>query len=357
VGFDALVLEASPRMLALGAVLQLWPHGVQVLDQVGVGESIRSEGGQMQGLEFLTSKGRRLLRIDWGTADTIAISRARLHEILADAVGIDAIRLGSAVTGFEQDDSGVTAHLADGSVERGAVLVGAEGLKSKIRDQLVGPVEERYVGQGWGGLVSIDDTTVPVGDTWNIFGPGARAGFLHVKPGVLGWNTLLNVPEDEDVGGKEEALERFRGWPTPLERTLEAVPPEAFFIRPIKDFAPVEKWGEGRVTLLGDAIHPTTPAQGRGISECMESAHVLAKELARAVNLSDSARTAAALRAYEAKRRPQTATVTEASIKIMRMGTLKNPIASFGRNTFFRVAGPFLSKKMTEDIHRTVEPL
>jgi 2-polyprenyl-6-methoxyphenol hydroxylase-like FAD-dependent oxidoreductase len=357
VGFDPLVFEAAPRLLPHGSVLQLWPHGVQGLRAVGVGDAVLAGSGRIHRLEFHNRKGSRLLIVTADVEDSIAISRVHLHETLGRAVGDERIRTGSAVVGFEQDGKGVTARLADGGEERGAVLIGADGLDSNLRGMIAGPVEMRYVGKGWGGLAQLDDAPVPVGVSWNIFGRGARVGVLQMKPGVIGWNSVLKVPEDEDIGGKDEALAYYRGWPDPVEAVLQASGAKTFFVRSIRDFVPIDKWGERRVTLLGDAAHATTPAQGRGVSEAVEDAIVLANRLARARDLADGERTSNALRSYEGQRMPETKKVTEGSMRVMRMGLLSNPVQIAGRNAFFRVAGPMLSKRMMEDLYRTIEPL
>jgi 2-polyprenyl-6-methoxyphenol hydroxylase-like FAD-dependent oxidoreductase len=358
VGFDPLVLEAAPRLLPFGSVLQLWPVGVQGLRAVGIGDDVVALSGWIGALEFRNQKGKLLMRAELeDVKDSIAVSRVELHETLGRAVGDSAIRTGSPVVGFEQDDDGVTAQLADGREERGRVLIGADGLESSLRERIGGPVRHRYVGKGWGGIGHVDNPPIPLGVSWQLFGRGKRAGVLHAKPGVVAWNTVAAVPEDADLGGKEQALELYRGWADPLEAALDSVPADQFFLRSIRDFEPSTTWGAGRVTLLGDAAHATTPAQGRGVSEAVEDAVVLANRLGRVGDLSDGSRTSAALRSYEQKRQPATRDVTENSLRVMRMSLLSNPVKIAGRNAFFRVAGGYLAKKMLEDAHRTIEPL
>jgi 2-polyprenyl-6-methoxyphenol hydroxylase-like FAD-dependent oxidoreductase len=357
VGFDPLVLEAAPRLLPYGSVLQLWPHGVQGLRAVGVGEAVVAKAGALEQIEFWNAKGRRLLRFATGNRESIAVSRGHLHETLASAVGEAAIRAGSAVVGFEQDDEGISAMLADGSKARGIVLIAADGVDSKLRELIAGPVEERFIGKGWGGVSEVDDPPLELGVSAQILGRGARVGIIYTTPNVVAWNSVVLAREDEDIGGKREALERFRGWPEPVEAAIAGSAEEAFFSRSIKDFLPISKWGEGRVTLLGDAAHATTPAQGRGVSEAVEDAIVLANRLAEVRDSPDTASVSAALRRYEDHRRPTTTRVTEGSMRVMKMGVLTNPAKIAGRNLFFRVAGPMLAKKMLEDAQRTIEPL
>jgi 2-polyprenyl-6-methoxyphenol hydroxylase-like FAD-dependent oxidoreductase len=357
-GFDPIVFEKAPRLLPFGAVLQLWPHGVQGLRAFGVADEALKESGWIKRVELRDRKEKVLLGMSLeDVPDSVVLSRPHLHETLARAVGDDHIRTTTQVVSFEQDESGVTARLGDDTEERGRILIAADGLESTLREQIAGPVKMRHVGKGWAGVSSVDDPPIELSVTWQILGPGQRVGLTHMKPGVIPWNTVLKVPEDVDIGGKKEALEAFRGWPAPVEAAIDAMPEDDFFARSIRDFEPITKWGEGRVTLLGDAAHATTPAQGRGVSEAIEDAIVLANLLGRVGDLSDNARTVAALRTYERRRQPSTKKVTEGSRRVMVMSLLSNPVKIAGRNFIFRVAGPRMAKTIFEDARTTIEPL
>jgi 2-polyprenyl-6-methoxyphenol hydroxylase-like FAD-dependent oxidoreductase len=361
VGHDVLVLEQAPRLDPIGSALQIWPHGVRGLRRIGVAEDVLTAAGILERVQFRTWKGRLLMNVEMGQRGRevgehgITVARGHLHLALLRAVGDDAVRLGAEAVSFEHDAGGVTVTLADGGEESGAALVLADGRESKLRDRLTGPVEHRYVGQGWGNFVDFDDDTLPVGESWALFGRGDRFGITHISPGKYTWNSLIPEPEAASIGGKAEAIERFRGWAEPAERLIAATPEQGFYSRVVADFLPLERWGEGRVTLLGDAAHATTPAQGRGVSEALEDAVVLGNTLGP-VDLGDGSGVAEALRAYEARRRPATAKLTKDSWRVMRMGQFTG-IRGMGRNVVLRLAGKRIGDSMLSYYTHDVEPL
>ena len=125
--------------------------------------------------------------------------------------------------------------------------------------------------------------------------------------------------------------QRFKGWAAPIEMLLEATPAEVILHHDIYDIVPLPHWSEGRVTLLGDAVHPTTPNMGQGACMAIESAYVLARCLSTRPDLP------AALTAYEQERRPRTAWVTNQSWQIGRMGQLDNGLACGLRDLLIRL--------------------
>jgi 2-polyprenyl-6-methoxyphenol hydroxylase-like FAD-dependent oxidoreductase len=205
----------------------------------------------------------------------------------------------------------VTARFADGREERGDVLVGADGIKPAVRRQLLGDEPLRYAGYtAWRGVGLIDRPEVPLGVTMLAAGRGSQVGTLPIGGGRTYWFATANVPQGETdpPGGHRAALlERFKDWYAPIPAFIDATPEGAIIRNDILDRPPVRKWGEGRVTMLGDAAHPTTPNLGQGACQAIESAFVLARHLRGAADLP------AALRAYEQARFDRTALVTNRS--------------------------------------------
>lgn len=148
-GVEALVLERAARLDAGGSGIGLARNALGALEQLGVAEAVRARGAPAERGVSRTWRGEVLTDLAWGG---VSIHRADLQATLLEALGPECVRLGTECAGFEQDAAGVTAQLADGSEERGDVLVGADGLHSMVRAHLVARQDLRYSGAtSWRG--------------------------------------------------------------------------------------------------------------------------------------------------------------------------------------------------------------
>jgi 2-polyprenyl-6-methoxyphenol hydroxylase-like FAD-dependent oxidoreductase len=340
VGIEPAIYErgADVRKLQVGGGIHLWHNAMRVYQRLGVAERVAAAGSVLERAEFETWRGQRLAT--WTVtelqerlgAPTIGVARADLHPALSGAIDDRVLHLGSECVGFAQDATGVTAHLADGREVRGDVLIGADGINSAIRAQVLGRTRPRYAGYTvWQAILPFEHPAAP----WRTFritwGPALRFTFYRVGGERLYWCAVADAPEGErDEPGRVRARlqDRYRGWPEPIAAILEATPEEAISRRDIQDRPPVERWGEGRVTLLGDAAHAMTFNVGQGAGQGIEGALVLARYLHEYVD------PAQALRAYEARRLPRTSGMNRVAWTIGNMGRWKHPAALAVRQAF-----------------------
>ena len=224
-GFEVAVLERAPELGAVGAGLLLAANAQKALGRLGLAEAVASLGTPASAGEIRSWRGEVLASIPAGELDkaigspSAAVHRADLQALLVREVGEGTLRLGAEVEGFEQDESGVRVSLADGSEERADILVGADGLHSKVRAQLFGPEKPRYAGYtAWRAVVKPTEELVPWGTGFESWGRGARFGCAHVGDGRVYWFATANVPEGEKdgppgspAGAKATLLRRFSG--------------------------------------------------------------------------------------------------------------------------------------------------
>jgi 2-polyprenyl-6-methoxyphenol hydroxylase-like FAD-dependent oxidoreductase len=198
---------------------------------------------------------------------------------------------------------GVTARLADGSEERADVLVGADGIRSTVRTQLFGAPQPRYSGYTcWRSAVNLKHPKLEPEQYTQLYGRGSNFGIFPIGDDYWSWYGTKITAAGGGAGGdgatwKREAMDQFRDWYETVPAVIEATDERAFHRQDIYDLRPIQTWGEGRVTLLGDAAHATTPTLGQGGCMAIEDAVVLGRMLAEDGDVP------AALRSYWEQRR------------------------------------------------------
>ena len=247
------------------------------------------------------------------------------------------LQAGAEFVRFEQEDGGVTAHFADGRTASGELLIGADGLESTVRAQLHGESELRYAGYCARRGV-LETEAAKEGVMRVILGTGERFSYFPVGGSWVYWSASTNGPP----GGKEApdvlkrtVLERFAGWPDPVRSFVEATDDANTFLADTYDRDPLERWGEGRVTLLGDSAHPMTWDRGQGACQAIEGAVLLGKELSQGDDRE------AALRAWEAQRIPRTKKIVLGSRRMGKLCQSEKPAVRVIRNGAMRIlTGP-----------------
>jgi len=335
-GIEAEVFERSSEVREVGAGISLWANAIKALRQLGLGEALDSislvnQEGAVRHWNgaFLSRTPLRELERLFGSG-VIVLHRAELLDLLARNAGTSNIHPGHQCSSFHQDSDGVTATFSNGQTARGDILIGADGLHSVVRTGLGHRDPIRYSGYtAWRAVVSYSGPSFPPGESW---GPGRRFGMLPVKGGRAYWFATHNTRAGESgENSQEELLTLFRGWHEPVEALIRAATPSTILRNDIYDREPLPAWGQGRVTLLGDAAHPMTPNLGQGGCQAIEDALELARCLGSGTNVEES------LKRYEASRIPRTSSVVLASRRIGAMGQLENPLLCGLRNLVLRL--------------------
>lgn len=355
-GVEALVFERTRELKELGAGLSLTANATKALNGLGLTDALRGLGIPIRVAEIRAWRGEVLARIPTWQLDekvgarSAAVHRADLQGALLRELGDEAVRLGAACRGFEQEGEGVRAFFDDGTEERADLLVGADGLRSTIRRGLLGDGNPRYAGYtAWRAVVAPEDELVPAGEAWEVWGRGVRFICTQIGRGRVYWAVSKNAPEGEhDVStgaAKDALLELCAGWLEPVEELIAATEKAAILRTDIYDRDPVRKrWGKGRVTLLGDAAHPMTPDLGQGACQAIEDAVALVECLEERENIE------AALELYEARRTRRTAALVRGSRRVGRSAQLQNPLACYLRDAALRAFPSRLQMKQLEAV-------
>ncbi|MFZ0089298.1 MAG: FAD-dependent monooxygenase [Solirubrobacteraceae bacterium] len=232
---------------------------------------------------------------------------------MLDALPKGTIRYGHEMTSFLDTGDSVIVHLRERPDVEADVLVGADGINSGVRRELWGaqPLRQQKLHLVAGYLFC--DAPEPVTIVaHNRTTQGSYSAIRHDGRSGYEWWVLEafdpSVPFTRDL--REFALERARGFAEPLPSLIRDTPAEHLFRWEIRDRKPLKQWGKGRVTLLGDAAHPTSPYAAYGAGMSIEDGYFLAAELEQ-VDVGDAGRVRGALQAFEERRKKHTATVSQ----------------------------------------------
>ena len=316
-GIDVQLFEQAAAFRQVGAGLQVSSNAARILLKLGLGEALKRVATYPEGRDYRGwDTGERLYYTPLGQkaeahfgSPYYAAHRAELLDVLLSGLGEHGYRLGSRVERVDQDQSGVSLTLADGSIAQGDILIGADGIHSAVRAQLFGKELPRYTGNvAWRGLVPAErvahlDLRSVVG-VW--MGPNRSIVQYYVSAGkTFNWIGISRSaqPAQESwlaEGRTEDALAEYDGWHSTI-RTIIAETPKVLR-QALYDREPLPDWQVGRVVLMGDAAHPMMPFYAQGGAQSIEDAYVLAGCIAEAQD-----RPLDALARFVRMRQPRTA--------------------------------------------------
>ena len=306
-GADVTVLEQARQLQDVGAGIQISPNGAIVLRALGLGAALDAAGLANRGIVLRNSAGAALLNMDLAGQDYRLLHRADLTGLLADGAQQAGVTLRFA-TEVKSVGPGWVA-LQDGKVLTAALIVGADGVKSRARGVLNGPAAPFYTGQvAWRAMLPGDGGAALA----EVFmGPGRHLVSYPLRGGAL--RNIVAIEERKDWAAE--------GWsnndnPDHLRAAFTGVGPRVqTWLAQVQDVGlwglfrhPVARdWYGDRLVLLGDAAHPTLPFLAQGANMALEDAWVLADTLAR--NLDQ----AKALATYQTARKDRTTRIVEAA--------------------------------------------
>jgi 2-polyprenyl-6-methoxyphenol hydroxylase-like FAD-dependent oxidoreductase len=313
-GAEVVVSEQAEEIRAAGASIGLWTNALEVFGAIGIREPIEELGTGIS-TWFFDAAGQPHRAAGSSEEDHafLLVPRPELNQTLADAVGRENIALRSRVVGFAEDADGVTVRFADGSEDRADLLIGADGVYSKVRGQLLpGSAAHEHAGHhAWRGVLPTRDEPAG-GSVLTVGRDRARGGFTRTYGGMTMW--MVNQFDCPPLTGtgKQQALARAElisegGWNEALFDLIEATPDEAILHNQIMFVPELPRWTSDRVVLLGDAAHGLSPHIAAGGTLGVEDVGVLVRQLESGAGI------AAALGAYEADRMARYAKVREHS--------------------------------------------
>lgn len=350
-GHAVQVHEAAAELREVGAGVVLGANAMRGLAQLGLYDAVRAQGTPISRLSLCDEQGQVLQSADPAFFarqigfDNLGIHRAALQRALLASLPGDVVRLNSHFERFTETSGRITAHFTDSTSSEADALIGADGLHSLVRRQLLPQSQPRYAGYTcWRAVVDTSQLPLPVGDSYEIWGSGGRRlGYVPVGHNRAYWFACLNsaTPRNPHFQAFTVAdLQRtFADFPAPIPALLALTQPSQLLWNDILDLPPLRRLSYGRVLLLGDAGHATTPNMGQGAGQAVEDAAVLAECLAKNQELT------ATFRCFEHKRLPRTTRIVTTSWQLGRLAQLENPLLVSLRNLGMRWLPKAVSQK------------
>jgi 2-polyprenyl-6-methoxyphenol hydroxylase-like FAD-dependent oxidoreductase len=287
-GVNIRLVERAPNFDHAGYMLGLWPLGYRVLHGLSLFETFEADSIEGRYYEVRGDGGRLVKRWNMDPiaerfGPNLSCTRPQLVRLLhADLEGVD-LRFDSTIDALEQKGDVVEVTFDDGSRDRFDLVVGADGIHSRVRKLVFG--DQPYFHTGWGGWVWWADLeSVPSESFVEHWGAGRFVGAYPTKDGA---GIFAGAPkghglDDAGPGRRERVREQFAGMGDFVDDWLDAMPgdDDELFFWSLSDVRSAT-WTNGRVVLLGDAAAAFLPTAGIGASMAMESAAVLADELSR----------------------------------------------------------------------------
>jgi salicylate hydroxylase len=346
-GIEVKVFERAPAFGDVGAGIQMTPNAAKVLRGLGLADQLRRAGFLPQAI---VGRNWRTARENFRTplieacpklygADFYHVHRADLHAMLASLVPDSSAVLSTSCVSVRNEANTAVATFDDGTEFEADLIVGADGVRSVVRNQLFGEEAPRFTGHMcYRAVVPFPDRrpdfVSPDSSFW--MGPNGHVVTYYVRSGAA--VNIVAVSETENwveeswnaLSSKEELLNTFKGWHPNLIQLFEKA--DSVYKWGLFDRDPMKSWSSGRIALLGDSAHPMLPFLSQGAAMALEDGYVLAASLA-----AHGQDVHSALRDYQAERMPRTSRVQLESRERGKTYHLPTPLAQLKRDVSYRL--------------------
>jgi len=343
---EAELIERAPIWSPVGAGIGLGINAMTALSQIGAAAGVLERGATFQRWNLEDANGRLIISFDLAEAarrakvPAVSIHRADLHHALIAAAAPVPIRLGTTLATLAGDAEGVDVTFSDGTAKRYALVVGADGIKSQVRELAFGQVPVRYA--GYTSFRAVVDLARAMPDMIEMWGRGRRIGLAPINGEKLYCYTTLSMaaaepdPPEQRLAMFRRAYGKFGGsFPEVLAQITS---PEQLFRTDINEIIG-SPWRKGRILLIGDAAHAMTPNLGQGGAMAIEDAIVLSRMLDAHRSID------AALDEYVTRRLRRVTLIQNRSRSFGRLGHFHSRVACAVRDFMLRrVANGYMQR-------------
>ena len=349
VGLPFKVFEAADEIKAVGAGIGLGSNAMQVFRYLGIHNDVAAAGRRIAVMSIRDEKFSTLSRMDLSRFEkqyglsNYAIHRADLHQVLAKAVGNEHIALNKRLKDVEKTSAGFSLLFEDGTTNEVTHIIGADGIKSKVRETFFDDGTLRDAKQlCWRGVLDADLPASLDNNALEAWGKATRFGMVKMNSRQVYWYLLI----DEHLGTLGSDVEQLAKAFHPLAQDLvQNTDKEGLIKTNIYDLKPIKSWSQKGICLIGDAAHATTPNLGQGACQAIEDAYVLG-ELLKKYDIDKAFGQYPKLRMEKAKR------IVNQSWILGKVAHLSNPVLMYLRNLVMKLTPATISLKQLEDLFK-----
>lgn len=342
---DFTIYESATEIKPVGAGIMMAVNAMQIYEKLGLKGKIENAGNKIHGISITDEKLKTITTTDVLALEkkfnscNVAIHRADLQNILAENLGLENIRLNHSLRTIKKKEN---YHLLfkNGNGIESEIVVGADGIHSKVRNQIfkIGTIRNAQQ-KCWRGLTNFNLPEQYFHHALEIWGKGKRFGFVKLSENKVYWYALIkenNFTENIDL------IDAFRDFDPLILQILEATKPESVILNDIIDLAPIPKWYADNLCLIGDAAHATTPNMGQGACQSIEDAYIIGKLLEQNNDYNS------VFEEFQKIRRKKVDNIVNASWKIGKLSQWESGTAL--RNFLMRAVPESINQKMIEKI-------
>jgi 2-polyprenyl-6-methoxyphenol hydroxylase-like FAD-dependent oxidoreductase len=356
-GYTVRVVERANGLSEIGAGIWMAANPMQVFDRLGFADKIAAAGWMVHRITLQDYNGEILQIADLSEVsklfgfETVALHRSVLQKVLFEQLPSGVVLFGTEVKSLVQGEGSVSVQLMDGSSIDAKVVVGADGIHSRIRQLASLGGEKRYSGSSSYRAIARGARLLSPEldhDAYEIWGKGCRVGFSKINADDYYWYMTFDSvpeksysPEERKIHAEKIFREFFPQWIGLLENTRT----DAILQTDISDLKRLATWSSGRVGLIGDAAHASTPNLGQGGAMAIEDAYSLANTF-QEVGVNGRA-----FELYERQRREKVDWTVSTSWSIGRICHYKNPVARALRNALLKKALSGHSEKQMRKLY------
>lgn len=347
-GLNVNIFESSAEIKPVGAGIIIANNAMQVLKKMGIQDKIEKAGNKISYMKITDTQLNDISVVNLTAYEkkygvhNIAIHRGELQKILATEVGYDNINLSKRLSIIEKTEL-FKLTFEDSSTIECKLVIGADGLKSVVRNQLFETSTLRNANQiCWRGICEMELPQKYHNELNEAWGKGKRFGFVKISDTKIYWYALTNSknvkPEDINL------TKLFSEFHSDILQIIAATVKEQIIVNDIIDLKSIDKWQSEKVCLIGDAAHATTPNLGQGACQAIEDAYVLGKLLDSGLELENT------FKEYENLRRKKAHIIVNTSWTVGKMAHIENSFIIWVRNFVMKNLPKSANKKQMDMI-------
>ena len=355
-GFDVVVYENAPEVKPLGAGIVLAGNAMKAFANIGIDHHIVGAGRIMKQFVIREQSGRVItitngddISNSFGFVNTLTLHRADLHQALLGQLTAGTLVLGKRCIGFEQRVDGIHLSFADGASATAEYVIGADGIHSIFRKKLLPSSELRYSGYTcWRGVTGNIPRGFDFTSASESWGAGRRFGIVPLADDKVYWFATTNASFQDKTLAEytlNDLRNLFSDFHVPVDHIISGTAPEHLLHHDILDVKPIRQFAFGRIALLGDAAHATTPNLGQGACMAIEDAVVLANCVAASSDIPS------AFKVYQDKRIKRTTAIVNRSFGLGKLVQIENRFLAKLRNTAIRMTPDSIARQQVKFLY------